>query len=680
MLGDRPPRNEDGHLNPPDGWDDANDPYKRLGVERGADAVTIKKAFRMLSKNWHPDRVQGQGSEEEKLLAEKIFKSFSEAYNLLSNPEKKAAFDAGTIDINENPISSERASSGSSGENPQGNFNFGNQSGADWEDILREMYRRQQEASGGAAEPPPGSPPPPPPPGRDSETPPPPPEPEQGPGVRFQESLQNYLSVFEKRLFYLEEENVVRAYPEARREVQQATFAYAQALKDYLFATGVMDGDNLVADSIWNSVYLEHIAVPAAMALHRVIMQLSKDKDRMFPLSREEAREWVKRFAVGSEAQRFNPDPRVQDDTEEFVAILFETEKIIGRKWTFQSKLSAETNEPPLRFQAQHDSLLVTDFLGRESDNHARGRSKRQGHQKSMEVSNRYLDGIEDLLRKPKGESRSSRNLYRPFRREEPQTGPGTPPPPPPPPGNEEEEMEVSNFPSLSNVLLNPPTPVGALEKMGGEDPAALQAASIRARLTGGARQKDNGAGEEGNLSRPPQESAESVGPEGKRTYEELGAALRETYEGLAKVTSSGLFGRNSHSDVLQSEYEESLKRYGEWFDRFFEREPTPTPPQKLEEVLYKWLQIAVGPVSSSSSVPINLMKTIQKDMLGHFNILWLAGSHLPEHAVDMIRGFEQALPSALKTASELHRDMRDDISKLLQKAEHVKAKKFRKL
>ena len=65
------------------------DYYETLGVARDADADTIKKAYRKLALKWHPDRHQG-GKEEH---AEAKFKHISEAYEVLSDPKKRAKYD-----------------------------------------------------------------------------------------------------------------------------------------------------------------------------------------------------------------------------------------------------------------------------------------------------------------------------------------------------------------------------------------------------------------------------------------------------------------------------------------------------------------------------------------------------------------------------------------------------------
>lgn len=65
-----------------------NDYYDILGVAKGASADEIKKAYRKQALEWHPDK-----HKEEKEVAEKKFKEINEAYQVLSNPEKKAAYD-----------------------------------------------------------------------------------------------------------------------------------------------------------------------------------------------------------------------------------------------------------------------------------------------------------------------------------------------------------------------------------------------------------------------------------------------------------------------------------------------------------------------------------------------------------------------------------------------------------
>src|SRR5215467_4403531 len=61
--------------------------YSVLGVERSASDDEIKKAYRKLAMKYHPDR--NNGSKE----AEERFKEITEAYDVLRDPQKRAAFD-----------------------------------------------------------------------------------------------------------------------------------------------------------------------------------------------------------------------------------------------------------------------------------------------------------------------------------------------------------------------------------------------------------------------------------------------------------------------------------------------------------------------------------------------------------------------------------------------------------
>lgn len=63
------------------------DYYEVLGVEKNADADTIKKAYRQKAIQYHPDKNPGNKEAEEK------FKEAAEAYEVLSNPDKKARYD-----------------------------------------------------------------------------------------------------------------------------------------------------------------------------------------------------------------------------------------------------------------------------------------------------------------------------------------------------------------------------------------------------------------------------------------------------------------------------------------------------------------------------------------------------------------------------------------------------------
>ena len=64
-----------------------NDFYGTLGVERGAGADAIKKAYRALAMKYHPDRNPDDKD------AERKFKDASEAYEVLKDEDKRAAYD-----------------------------------------------------------------------------------------------------------------------------------------------------------------------------------------------------------------------------------------------------------------------------------------------------------------------------------------------------------------------------------------------------------------------------------------------------------------------------------------------------------------------------------------------------------------------------------------------------------
>ena len=66
----------------------STDPYATLGVDRDADADTLKKAYRRLARQYHPDVNSDPGAQEK-------FKEVSAAYEILSDPEKRRVYDLG---------------------------------------------------------------------------------------------------------------------------------------------------------------------------------------------------------------------------------------------------------------------------------------------------------------------------------------------------------------------------------------------------------------------------------------------------------------------------------------------------------------------------------------------------------------------------------------------------------
>jgi molecular chaperone DnaJ len=104
------------------------DYYKVLGVDRNASQEEIKKAYRRLARRYHPDRNPGDKQ------AEARFKEISEAYDVLSDPEKRRQYDAGTGAF---------AYGAGPGAGPFGGFDFG----ASVSDILSNLFGASRRGS-----------------------------------------------------------------------------------------------------------------------------------------------------------------------------------------------------------------------------------------------------------------------------------------------------------------------------------------------------------------------------------------------------------------------------------------------------------------------------------------------------------------------------------------------------
>jgi len=120
------------------------DYYKILGVERGADADAIKAAYRKMARKYHPD-VSKEANAEER------FKDLQEAYEVLKDPEKRAAYDQ--LGSNWRAGQDFRPPPGWGGQ--PGGFGGGGFGGADFggnggfSDFFESLFRQQHGGAGG---------------------------------------------------------------------------------------------------------------------------------------------------------------------------------------------------------------------------------------------------------------------------------------------------------------------------------------------------------------------------------------------------------------------------------------------------------------------------------------------------------------------------------------------------
>lgn len=124
------------------------DPYTTLGVARNASEADIKKAYRKLAKELHPDRNADNPKAAEK------FSQVTHAYDLLNDKDKRAQFDRGEIDADGNPTApfgfGGRGSGGfrSSGGPGGQHFEHGTD-GADFGDIFEGLFGGGRRQAGG---------------------------------------------------------------------------------------------------------------------------------------------------------------------------------------------------------------------------------------------------------------------------------------------------------------------------------------------------------------------------------------------------------------------------------------------------------------------------------------------------------------------------------------------------
>ncbi len=125
------------------------DPYSTLGVARGATEADIKKAYRKLAKELHPDTNQNNPKATER------FAQVTSAYDLLSDKDKRAQFDRGEIDDQGNPANPFAGFGGQQGGSRGGSGGFqggfGDAAAADLGDIFEGLFggARARGAGGG---------------------------------------------------------------------------------------------------------------------------------------------------------------------------------------------------------------------------------------------------------------------------------------------------------------------------------------------------------------------------------------------------------------------------------------------------------------------------------------------------------------------------------------------------
>ena len=132
----------------------ALDLYQRLGLKRGASEAEIKKAYRSLAKQLHPDRNKDNPKAADR------FAQVTAAYDMLSDKDKRARYDRGEIDEEGNPKMPFGGGFGGysqgAGGGPQPgagfeNFNFSGAEGADLSDLFEGLFgaASQGRAGGG---------------------------------------------------------------------------------------------------------------------------------------------------------------------------------------------------------------------------------------------------------------------------------------------------------------------------------------------------------------------------------------------------------------------------------------------------------------------------------------------------------------------------------------------------
>lgn len=118
------------------------DPYATLGVAREADEATIKKAYRKLAKELHPDRNKDNPKASER------FSKVTQAYDVLTDKDKRARFDRGEIDGEGNPTSPFGFGAGHGGQHSGFRPDHGGDTGG-FGDIFEGLFGGAQRGGGG---------------------------------------------------------------------------------------------------------------------------------------------------------------------------------------------------------------------------------------------------------------------------------------------------------------------------------------------------------------------------------------------------------------------------------------------------------------------------------------------------------------------------------------------------
>jgi DnaJ-class molecular chaperone len=128
------------------------DLYERLGVKRGASEPEIKKAYRKLAKELHPDR------NKDNPAAAARFSQVTQAYDILTDKDKRARYDRGDIDEDGNPKAPFGYGAGPGGAGAggfhggaagPGGAPFGAGEEVDLSDLFEGLFGQQQRRSSG---------------------------------------------------------------------------------------------------------------------------------------------------------------------------------------------------------------------------------------------------------------------------------------------------------------------------------------------------------------------------------------------------------------------------------------------------------------------------------------------------------------------------------------------------